>query len=292
MKVAGFTFIRNAIKFDYPVVEAIQSILPICDEFYVAVGKSEDDTKELIQSIDPKIKIIETVWDDSLREGGAVLAEETNKAFKAIPESYDWAFYIQGDEVVHEKYLPIIRKGMEDNLSDLRIDGLLFHYLHFYGSYDFVGDSMRWYPNEIRVIRNNKKIYSYKDAQGFRKGENEKLNVAAINAFVYHYGWVKDPRAMQRKQESFHKLWHDDEWMEKNILSKDEFTYEEHITSLRAFEGSHPRVMKERIGKKNWQFQFDISFTKKPLKQKAKSFLKNYLGWDTTARNYKIIKSY
>jgi len=90
MKVAGFTIIRNAIKFDYPVVEAINSILPICDEFIVAVGNSDDETLQLIKSINsPKIKIIETVWDDSLRQGGQVLAIETNKAFDAISKDVD-----------------------------------------------------------------------------------------------------------------------------------------------------------------------------------------------------------
>ncbi len=104
MKVVGFTFIRNAITYDYPIVEAIQSILPLCDQVVVAVGQSTDATLELIKNIDsPKIKIIETVWDDSLREGGRVLAEETNKAYQAIDEDADWCFYIQGDEVMHEK---------------------------------------------------------------------------------------------------------------------------------------------------------------------------------------------
>lgn len=32
MKVSGFTFVRNAVKYDYPIVESIQSILPLVDE--------------------------------------------------------------------------------------------------------------------------------------------------------------------------------------------------------------------------------------------------------------------
>jgi hypothetical protein len=175
MKVTGFTFIRNAIKYDYPVVEAIKSIMPVCDDFVVAVGKSDDQTLELIRGIDKsKIKIIETVWDDSLREGGQVLADETNKAFKAIDSESDWCFYIQGDEVMHEKYLPIVRGGMEKYLNHKSVDGLLFDYLHFYGSYDYVGEAYRWYRREIRIIRNDKKIYSYRDAQGFRKDETDQ----------------------------------------------------------------------------------------------------------------------
>lgn len=169
MKVAGFTFIRNALLYDYPVVEAITSILPVCDYFVVAVGKSEDATLDLVRGIgDPKIHIIETVWDDSLREGGRVLAEETNKAFDAIPPEYDWCFYIQADECVHENDLPAIRAAMERYLDDPQTQGLLFHYRHFYGSYDYVGVSRRWYRRELRIIRNDKSIRSWKDAQGFR----------------------------------------------------------------------------------------------------------------------------
>src|ERR1700752_4569072 len=134
MKVSGFTIIRNAVKYDYPVVEAITSILPVCDEFIVSVGNSDDDTLELIKSINsPKIKIMESVWDDSLREGGKLLSIETNKAFDAIGSSSDWCFYIQSDEVIHEKYHEIIREGMKKYKDDKTVDGLLFHYTHFYG---------------------------------------------------------------------------------------------------------------------------------------------------------------
>ena len=173
MKVTGFTFIRNAIKLDYPIVEAIKSILPICSDFVVAVGNSEDITLQLIKSIDPnKIRIIETIWDDTLRENGAVLAVETNKAFHAISNESDWAFYIQGDEVIHEKYLPTIQSAMIAFKDRKEIDGLLFNYHHFYGSYDYIGASSKWYREEIRIIKNDKSIYSHKDAQGFRKGNN------------------------------------------------------------------------------------------------------------------------
>src|SRR6478735_5570335 len=162
MKISGFTFVRNAIKYDYPIIESIQSILPIVDEYIVSVGNSEDETLALIQSISsPKIKIVQSVWDDSLKTGGRVLAVETEKAFKHI---------------------------------------------HFYGTYDYIGDSRRWYNREIRMIRNDKTIRSYRDAQGFRKNDR-KLNVKLINAFIYHYGWVKSPQAQKAKRDNFGNYW-------------------------------------------------------------------------------------
>lgn len=291
MRVTGFSFVKNAVIYDYPVVEAIKSILPICDNFVVAVGKSDDATLELIKSIDPeKIIIVETEWDESLREGGRVLAEETNKAFASVPADSDWAFYIQGDEVVHEKYLPVIKEAMTRYKDDKRVDGLLFNYRHFYGSYDYVGASTSWYAHEIRVIKNDKSIYSYKDAQGFRKGDNEKLKVIPIDAYMYHYGWVKEPEAMQRKQENFNKYWHDDQWIEEHIVKADEFDYGRDLRELKRFEESHPAVMQNRIDRTNWKFDYDISTGKKKLKDRLKLFLKNYLGIDTSYRNYEVIK--
>jgi hypothetical protein len=278
MKVTGVSFIRNAIKYDYPIVEAIQSILPLCDDFVVAVGNSEDQTQELIAQIEPtKIKILPTIWDDTLREGGTVLAQETNKALRAVPSDTDWVFYIQGDEVIHEKYLPTIRQAMQNYLYDKNIDGLLFKYLHFYGSYDYVGTSYQWYRREIRVIRNRPDIYSYKDAQGFRKGNNQKLRVKLIDAFVYHYGWVKEPKAMQQKQETFHKYWHDDSWLEKNIAKRDEFDYS-NVDILEKFTGTHPQVMQARIARKNWQFDYDLTCNKLSLKDKFKKFVEKLTG--------------
>ena len=289
MKISGFTIARNVIKYDYPIVEAITSILPICDELVVAVGKSEDETLQLIRSIkSPKIKIIETVWDETLRKGGKVLADETDKAFATIAKDSDWAFYIQGDEVIHEKYLPVIKQAMEKYKDDKNVEGLLFNYTHFYGSYDYIGDSRRWYRREIRVIKNDKSISSYLDAQGFRK-QGQKLKVKHIDASVYHYGWVKPPEAQQAKQQTFNKLWHDDEWMKKNVPAVAEFDYSQ-TDSVALFEGTHPKVMQERINKMNWKFTFDPTQKKLSLKIKVLMFIENKFSWKIGEnRNYKII---
>ena len=99
MKISGFTIVRNAVKFNYPVVASIRSILPICDEFIVNVGDSQDGTLELIRSIgSPKIRIIQTQWD--MGQGSQVLSQQTNLTLKECRG--DWAFYLQSDEVIHE----------------------------------------------------------------------------------------------------------------------------------------------------------------------------------------------
>jgi len=291
MKVTGFTIIRNAIKYDYPVIEAIQSVLPVCDEFLVSVGNSEDGTMELIKSINsPKIRIMESIWDDSLREGGKLLSVETNKVFDAIGKDTTWCFYIQSDEVIHEKYHSIILEGMKQFANDEKTEGLLFNYVHFYGNYNYVGNSRKWYRNEIRIIKNNKNIRSYKDAQGFRKTDDSKLRVRKINAAVFHYGWVKPPKAQQAKQENFHKMWHDDAWMKKNIEASEEFDYSK-IDSLELFKDSHPDVMKKRISEQNWNFKFDASQIKLSLKDSVLQKIENATGWRPGEyKNYILLK--
>lgn len=118
---------------------------------------------------------------------------------------------------------------------------------------------------------------------------DEMLTVKAIPAHIYHYGWVKDPRIMQDKQQNFNKLWHNDKWMEDNIPNVEAFDYFKNIDTLKLFEGTHPKVMQERIRAINWKFNYDMSFNKSPFKQKVKKLLKK-IGWDTTYRNYILKK--
>ncbi len=284
MKVSGFTFVKNAVKYGYPVKESIQSILPVVDEMVICLGDSEDSTNELIQSIDShKIKLIHSVWDKSLREGGRVLAEETNKAMDATATDADWLFYIQADEVVHEQYHTTIVNAMQRYKDDKRVEGLLFNYRHFYGSYDLVADGRKWYSKEIRIIRNNKNIRSYRDAQGFRWNSNRKLNVKLINAYIYHYGWVRNPIVMQDKYTEFGRLWNAtesyEEWIKKQKEKSLEFDYSK-IDSVIKFEGTHPDVMKELVSKQNWRPDVDIKRKNfKNLKHKLLYFLWTQFGW-------------
>lgn len=259
MKIAGFTIIRNAVINDYPAVEAISSILPVVDEMVVAVGKSDDDTLGLIRAIgSEKIRIVETEWDLSQLPGGKVMAIETDKAFQAVAADSDWAFYIQCDEVVHEQYHATIRKACEENLHNRDVMGLVFHYLHFYGTYDYVGDSRRWYNKEIRIVRNDKRIYSFKDAQGFRMDDKKRLPCKLIDAYVYHYGWVKDPVLMDRKLRNLSTNWMGKAMKDRIDNIEGVFDYSE-FDSLKKFKGTHPVVMQKRIGAKNWHLEIDIS---------------------------------
>jgi len=255
MKVSGFTFCRDAVKFDYPVVESIRSILPLVDEYVVNVGKSDDGTRERIQSIgDPKIRIIDSVWDESLRKDGLIFSQQTNIALSHC--SGDWAFYLQADEVVHEADLPLLREAMERYLEDPKVLGLMFRYLHFKGDYCSIDPWM--YRREIRVVRNNGTVRSWGDATGFARveeGGEKGLKQEAdrwrpSGARIFHYGWVKDPKTLVQKKRTQIAFHHGDAIPERDrsFFRSETYTFDKYDI-LKEFRGSHPAVMADRVSR-------------------------------------------
>ena len=106
---------------------------------------------------------------------------------------------------------------------------------------------------------------------------------------MYHYGWVRDPRAMQRKQQAFGHLYHDDKWIEENLANAGEFDYSR-IDSLERFQGTHPNVMQDRIKHLNWEFDHDLSKNKLAPRERLKRLASHLLGRRIGEyRNYKMI---
>ncbi len=289
MKVVGFSFIKDAVKMQYPIVEAVQSILPLCDEVIVAVGASTDGTRELVAGLGNKVKIIDTEWDFTLSANGKVLASETDKAFKEIAADADWCIYIQGDEVLHEDGFDEIQQAMKKWKDDKNVDGLLFKYRHFFGAYKYIGVESQWYRHEVRIIKNNKNIYSYRDAQGFRKDNNKKLNVKKLDAYIHHYGWVQSPLIMKAKNDYKAKIYHNGEFDEDNITVPENYA-DQLVNALQVYTHTHPKVMSERIAAVNWKFNYNETKNKLSLKDHFKNITEKLFGIRLfDYRNYKVV---
>lgn len=282
MKISGFTMVRNATKYYFPVRESIESILPVVDEFIVALGEGDigDSTREAIESIgSPKIRILDRVWREEDFAESRIFAIETNFALSQC--TGDWCFYLQADEVIHENDLPVIRSCCEKHHGDVHIDGLLFDYYHFWGDYDHYLPFHGWYRNEIRIIRNNRGIYSYKDAQSFRKEGNQKLNVIKIPAHVYHYGWVRPPHLMQSKKKEHDSIHHGKVKAEAVYrLLPGEFDYGP-LKRLPLFDGTHPAVMESFMSKLSWHEKLNYTTNQLPARPLHKHERNKYriLSW-------------
>lgn len=274
--------VRNAEKYCFPVKESIESILPLVDEFIVAIGNNAegDNTRALIESIgSPKIKLFDRVWDEDRFSKSLILSEETNFALKQC--TGDWCFYIQADEVVHEKDLSMIQKACSTYQDKADVDGLLFQYHHFWGDYAHYLPVHGWYRNEIRIIKNHRNIQSVGDAQSFRHANGNLLQVAEIDAYIYHYGWVRPPWVMQSKKKAHDSMHHGQASAEKQYQHLEhDFEYGA-LGNIPEFKGSHPKVMYAYIQKHNWKDRLNYTKTaslKRP-KMKHEKLKYRFMTW-------------
>ena len=297
MKISGFSMGKNAVKLYYPMKQAVMSVLPIVDEFIVTLGNSDEDdeTREQLLSIgSDKIRIIDTVWDIEKYPRGMEHAHQTD-----IARSYctgDWLFYLQSDEVIHEKYLPVIQKRCQELIDDKKIEGLVFDYIHFWGDYEHHQDGHCWYRKEIRIIRNDPEIHSWESAQSFRKIPHFdelnyrqqkgtfKLRVADSGATVFHYGWVRPPVLMQNKIKVFSMNHRGKTSVDKQVsehLYDKVFDYG-NLSFLTKFTGTHPAVMKEWLDRFNWKDQLRYTGqrdTTNPIQNKHEKVKYRVISW-------------
>ncbi|CAG1066180.1 hypothetical protein BAC1_01784 [uncultured bacterium] len=285
MKISGFTFIRNALEFDYPVTQSIKSILPICDEFIVNVGDSNDGTIELIESInDPKIKIITTKWNDLLRTKGFVYGQQKTIAHYSC--TGDWAFYLEGDEVVHEDDLPKIYDAMRRNLDNPEVEALVFDYLHFYGNHTTYLESPAWYRRAPRIIRNTIRTYApdglfFVVLDSNKKGRYPKAALA--DATIYHYGWARQERHMNMKSMSVQRYW--------NKAHKEISYGDIDPAILKEFKGTHPAAIKDWLPEVPSSLELNPCYrlSMRDRRQRVKMLVERFTGLDLSKKHFKIV---
>lgn len=297
--VSGYGYVRNGFSYGVPFLESIKSVLPVCDEFIAVVGDSTDGTREAIEALnDPKIKIIDTVWDDNLKKEGKIFALQSNTGL--LNCSGDWIFHIQADEVIHEEDLPKILDFISKYHSDSRVDGFLQPFLHFWGDYSHIRNSRRVHRNEIRIFRNTGNIRAYRDSQGFRKfrsledyengtEKGTKLNVIKLNAPVYHYNAVKNPKTMMMKAHNFTYYYGH---QEKVLTEAPEELFNYHqVDRVTRFTGTHPKVMEEAIQNYPYVFKHDTSKAEWKTRDKYLQKIEDFLGVRFFEyKNYRLIK--
>ena len=290
MKISGFTFLRNGQKLGYPFVASIQSILPIVDEFVIALGPCEDETEKMLRAIgDPKIRIIPTQWNERIRPDYSVkgFVYGQQKTIALYNCTGDWAFYLEADEVIHENDLPKIRGAMEKYLDDGRVEALAFDYLHFYGNPNTIAWSPAWYRSEVRIIRNTIPAWS-SEALYFNVIVDHKKSryprAAHTGATVYHYGWVRSEAQMNLKSAAVLKYW------ESNASRAIDYAQID-PASLKLFTGAHPKAVRDWLPKIEGLFKADPnhSLTSREKKHRFLLKLERWFGIRFSKKHYKAI---
>ena len=286
MKVSAFTFIKNGQILGYPFLQSIQSILPIVDEFIINIGESEDDTLKMVQSIeDKKIRIIESKWNDEMRDRGYVYGQQ--KMIAQFNCTGDWAFYIEGDEIYHEKDLGQIKKSMEKYLNDSNVEALIFDFKHFYGNANSVLDSPGWYRSEARIIKNSIRSYApdglfWLVLESNKKGRYPRAKSTGVTC--YHYGWVRSEEQMSLKSSKVQKYW-GGEPIEIDYSQMDQLIIKE-------FTGSHPEIVKDWLPSDSGLYLADSNYkpTKKQKKHRLMLRIENFFGVDLSKKHFKLVE--
>ncbi|MHB8520304.1 MAG: glycosyltransferase family protein [Limisphaerales bacterium] len=251
MKISGFTFIRNGNALGYPFVPSIRSLLPLCDEVIVNVPRSTDGTRETVRAIgDPKIRIIESDWDEKEKVGDPVMRRHTDLPLDQC--AGDWRVYIQGDEVLHEGSIPAMRAAMERDLDNPGIQGLLVDYTHFYGSFWTEVNSLGWYYKEVRVVRRDPRIRAWGGAQGFRTTNGQKLWVKDSSGRYFHYGYALEPAQARIKVGNLADVYGDTKSVQDAARRPARFYDDDQ--KVKPFTGTHPAVMKEMVEAAHWTY--------------------------------------
>jgi hypothetical protein len=290
--VSGFTFVRNAVLLDFPLEASIRSILPLCDEVVVNVGRSDDDTLGLVRAIaDPRIRVVESEWDLSV--GRRVLADQTDIARRAC--RHRWGVYIQADEVLHEDGLPELRAAIAAADADPRVEGLVVRYRHFYGGFDTELVARSAYRREVRVIRLDpaRDVHSYLDAQGFRVGEDDRrVRAWLTGAQMFHYGWARPAQALRQKFDEDLKIYALTDAERRARAVGDRLSWK---PGLRPFTGRHPSVARDWIDARQ-QDSKDAIGPARPLvglrerRHAVLDALECWTGWRPFEfRNYRLI---
>jgi len=284
--ISGFTFIRNGVELGFPFEASIRSLLPLVDEFVVVVGKSNDDTLARIHAINsPKIRVIETIWNERMADRGFVYAQQ--KMIAQFACTGDWAFYLEGDEVVHEAELANIRASVDKHHHNPAVEAFVFDYFHFYGTPDFVANSPAWYRRECRLIRNTIRSYA-PDGQYWlvtsdhKKGRNPQAALA--NAHIYHYGWVRSNEAMQKKLDQVSKFWSHG----APTIRYSEFDAQ----VLQPFTGTHPELVKpwlESSAEKSFTIDPNYKLTKREKRHRWLMKLEKAFGLDFSRKHFKLV---
>jgi len=240
--LSGFTLVRNAVQLNFPIVPAIASVLEVCDEVVVNIGKSDDETRDVVAGIgDARVRIIDSEWD--LSKGDDMLAQETQRAMDACRGS--WGIYVQADEVLHEQGARILGQRVADWDRDERVEGMLVDYLHFYGGFDRVATNRQWYRREVRCIRLGRDIRPYQGAQGFRVGPDyRKIRARPTGAQMFHYGWARPAQTIREKLEVTKRMY---PWASERLDRELKRGTLKWIPLLRQFRGAHPAAAQSWI---------------------------------------------
>jgi glycosyltransferase involved in cell wall biosynthesis len=173
MTISAFTMVTDGIKYGYPFIENIKSMLPLVDEYIIIDGGSTDGTRKAIESLnESKVKIVndeDTKWEynwDFWR-----IIHNFNRGFQECKG--DIVLCLDADYIIHEDSYDGLFQSFKDMINLNKIQSQ-------YCRYNFMLAD-RFFFKKDRTLAVNMKLCKEK-----------RLNVK-WGIDLEHWGWGAEP---------------------------------------------------------------------------------------------------
>lgn len=241
MTLGGNVCIRNGSLLDYCWREAVNSLLPICDEVVICDCDSGDGTRQQIDywaMREPKITPVNFPWTDP-KATDQWYPEWINYARQHL--STDMHIHLDGDEVLHEADYEKIQRASESSSI------LFFNRLNFWTDpKHLIPEGVCLGTKVLRMAPANRPIpsdYPYGPAEDTVRAATES------SIRVFHYGFLRRREAFFKKAREVQRIWTNsyDPRLEAAEKTEGDWSKTPGITGwedrLVDYHGDHPSVI-------------------------------------------------
>lgn len=242
--LSGFVCVRNAVKFDYCVEEAVKSLIPVCDEVVISYGgvygEEDDGTLEIVKGLVKMDSRVRAVWYDWPNPERNIHWWTTwlNHARERL--LYDTMLGLDSDEVLDPAGYNQIRAMTSTGCS------ALFHRLNFWKDPQHLAPENRVCGTQVARLGPTS-AWMCSDEPFPAVNPNIRTKAEPFPSLrIFHYGFLRKPDAFVKKADAIQNMFFGstDARLAEQVAKGQRWDERDYFDgeSLRKFDGQHPEV--------------------------------------------------
>jgi Glycosyl transferase family 2 len=196
MLLSIYTYVKNGLFNDLHILDMLKHHLPLADEIVVNEGYSTDGTYELIDGLDPKIRVNRTVWEKRQDSFSWYI---TAKNAARLQCKSQWCLHLDADEFVPEWEF----EKMREYIATAKEDLIPLRFVNFYGNYKVYHaspETVSWPARKMILHRNLPTIEFWGDGANIRlNGQPLNWECSPMQFTCHHFGTVRHPARLRQK---------------------------------------------------------------------------------------------
>lgn len=206
--LGGAVCVRNGNDLDYCWKEAVQSLLPVCDEVVLCIATGNSDATEAEARawahIEPKLKICIYAWPDPVADLD-FWVNWLNYAREHIRA--DWHFQLDADEILADWSYPLLRAFVKEQSTMRRpATGIVTRYNFWRDHRHLIPEGNCLAKRVIRLAPRDLWLGSDCPHPKAREAQDRSVSVSEItpeytlrDIEIFHYGFLRRHEALLNK---------------------------------------------------------------------------------------------